>query len=61
MKKVDIYFRGVHFGGNADNRAQAGLAYANANNTPSNTNANIGSHLTCMKTHKEPRWKHEKI
>ncbi len=46
MKKVDIYFRGVHFGGNADNRAQAGLAYANANNTPSNTNANIGSHLT---------------
>lgn len=39
---------GVLFGGNANNSANAGLAYANSNNTPSNTNANIGSHL-CFK------------
>ena len=35
--------RGVLFGGNANNGANAGLAYANSNNAPSNTNANIGS------------------
>lgn len=40
--------RGVLFSGNANNGANAGLAYANSNNTPSNTNANIGSHL-CLK------------
>lgn len=39
---------GVLFSGNANNSANAGLAYANSNNTPSNTNANIGSHL-CFK------------
>lgn len=37
--------RGVHFGGNANNGANAGFAYSNSNNTPSNTNANIGSRL----------------
>lgn len=36
---------GVLFGGNANNSANAGLAYANSNNTPSNSNTNIGSHL----------------
>ena len=36
---------GVLFGGNANNSANAGLAYANTNNTASNTNANIGSQL----------------
>lgn len=39
---------GVLFGGGASDGAGAGLAYANSNNTPSNTNANIGSHL-CFK------------
>jgi hypothetical protein len=36
---------GVLFGGNANNSANAGFSYANSNNTPSNTNTNIGSHL----------------
>lgn len=45
-KKVGAYFRGVHFSGNADNRAQAGLVFAYAFDAPSNANANIGSHLT---------------
>ena len=36
---------GVLFGGSANNGADAGLAYANSNNTPSNANTNIGSHL----------------
>lgn len=36
---------GVLFSGNANNGANAGFVYANSNNTPSNTNANIGSHL----------------
>lgn len=38
------------FGGNANNGANAGLAYANSNNVPSNANANIGSHL-CLDTY----------
>ena len=33
------------FGGNANNGTNAGLTYANTNNTASNTNANIGSQL----------------
>ena len=37
--------RGVLFGGGADDGAAAGFAYANSNNVPSNTNANIGSRL----------------
>lgn len=32
-------------GSDADNGAYAGFSYANTNNTPSNSNANIGSHL----------------
>lgn len=36
---------GVLFSGNANNGANAGLAYANSNNTPSNANTNIGSQL----------------
>lgn len=39
---------GVLFSGNANNSANAGLAYASSDNAPSNTNANIGSHL-CFK------------
>lgn len=39
---------GVLFSGNANNSANAGLAYARSGNAPSNTNANIGSHL-CFK------------
>ena len=37
--------RGVLFGGSANNGANAGLSYANSDNTASNTNANIGSQL----------------
>jgi hypothetical protein len=36
---------GLLFGGNANNRANAGFGYANSNNTPSNSNTNISSHL----------------
>ncbi len=36
---------GVYFGGNANNSSNDGFVYANSNNTPSNSNANIGSHL----------------
>ena len=39
---------GVLFGGNAHSGANAGLAYADSTNAPSNTNASIGSHL-CFK------------
>lgn len=35
--------RGVHFSGNANNGTNCGFVYSNANNAPSNTNANIGS------------------
>lgn len=41
--------RGVYWGGNANNSANAGFAYANSNNEPSNTNANIGSQLSFLK------------
>ena len=44
MKKA-VCFGGVIFSGNANNSANAGLAYSNTNNTPSNTNANISSQL----------------
>ena len=37
--------RGVLFGGSANDGAYAGFGYANSSCTPSNTNANIGSHL----------------
>lgn len=39
---------GVLFSGDAYHGANAGLACANSTITPSNTNANIGSHL-CFK------------
>jgi hypothetical protein len=39
---------GVLFGGNANNSANAGLAYAYSINAPSVTDASIGSHL-CFK------------
>jgi hypothetical protein len=48
MIKRVVCFWGVLFGGNANNSANAGFAYANTNNTASNTNANIGSQL-CSK------------
>lgn len=46
---------GVLFGGNANNSANAGLAYANSNNTPSNSNTNIGSHLCLQNVFKAAR------
>lgn len=36
---------GVLFSGNANNGTNAGFAYANTNNAPTNANANIGSQL----------------
>lgn len=39
--------RGCLVSGNANNGSNAGLAYSNANNSPSNANANIGSRLRC--------------
>lgn len=36
----------VYWGGNANNGANCGLAYANSNNAWSNSNANIGSRHT---------------
>lgn len=46
MKKLGCStMRGFLFSGNANNGANAGFAYANVNNAPSNTNANIGSQL----------------
>lgn len=47
MKKIKVgRSGGAIFGGNANNGTNAGLAYVNSNNTPSNTNSNIGSHLS---------------
>ena len=43
MKKVVHQMRGVLFSGNANNTTNAGFVYANTNNAPTNTNANIGS------------------
>lgn len=37
--------RGLLWGGNGNNGTNAGLVYSNANNTPTNANSNIGSHL----------------
>ncbi|MDR0659086.1 MAG: hypothetical protein LBG18_09200 [Mediterranea sp.] len=45
MNKKVGYSCGVLFGGDANNRANAGFSYANSNNTPSATNTNISSHL----------------
>ena len=38
-------FRGVLFGGNANNGSKCGFVYSNSNNAPSDANANIASHL----------------
>lgn len=40
--------RGLHVGGNANNGANDGLAYVNANNGPANANTNIGSRLNWL-------------
>ena len=53
MKILVGYPCGVLFGGNANNGANAGLAYANSNATPSNANANISSHLYFLKNKKD--------
>ena len=42
--------RGLQVGGNANNGSNAGLAYLNANNAPSNANANYGSRLNWLKS-----------
>ena len=39
----------AHTSGNYSNGANAGTFYLNVNNSTSNTNANIGSHLTFLK------------
>lgn len=36
---------GAYVGGNANNGANDGFAYVNTNDTPANSNANIGSRL----------------
>lgn len=41
--------RGLLFGGNANNRSNAGLRYSNSNNSPTNANANISVHLNYNK------------
>lgn len=44
---------GLLFGGNANNGANCGFAYANTNNAPSNANTNIGSRLYLHKKRKQ--------
>lgn len=41
--------RGLLFSGNANNRSNAGLRYSNANNSPTNANANISVQLNYNK------------
>ena len=41
---VNLLKAGLLWGGNSNNGANDGLAYVNANNAPSNSNVNIGSH-----------------
>lgn len=48
--------RGVLFSSNANNGTNAGLAYSNSNNTPSNTNTNIGSQL-CLRLQEKLGWR----
>lgn len=50
MYRIDINnwasgWRAAHWFGNANNGANAGLAYSNFNNSSGNANANAGSHL----------------
>lgn len=46
-KKV-VQRDGAILGGNANNGANDGLAYLNSNNSPANSNANIGSRLNSI-------------
>lgn len=46
MNKKAITGYGLLVGGNANNGANDGLAFLNANNAPGNRNANIGSRLS---------------
>jgi len=48
MKQVDHLYI-VLFRGNANNSSNAGFSYANSNYVPSNSNANISSHLCFSK------------
>lgn len=45
MKTGCVRPRGLLSSGNANNGTNAGFRYVNSNNVPSNTNANISSHL----------------
>lgn len=40
-----LLLRGLLAGGNANNGSNAGLVYSNSNNSPANSNANVGSRL----------------
>lgn len=42
---LELGARGLLLGGSGNNGTNAGLVYSNANNTPTNANSNIGSHL----------------
>ena len=44
-----LFLRGLLSGGNANNGSNAGLVYSNSNNTPANSNANVGSRLVSKK------------
>ena len=45
MNEYGCASSGLLFGGNANNGTNDGLSYANANNAPSNANANIGARI----------------
>lgn len=45
MKNKGCGVWGLFVGSNANNSANAGFAYFNSNNAPSNSNSNIGSRL----------------
>jgi hypothetical protein len=47
-------FATLLLGGNANNGANAGLGNANTNNSPANTNANIGSRQCLFYANKGP-------
>ena len=48
-----LLYKGWHvllLGSNANNSVTAGVFYVNSNNSSSNANSNIGSHLCLLKT-----------
>lgn len=53
MNQQGCVSSGVLFGGNANNGTNDGLSYANANNAPSNANANNGSRIYYINTKTE--------